>query len=452
MSKFHLIDRDIDFLLPPSVQEWLPEGHLARYVVEVVEGLDLSDLERAYAGRGSAAYHPALLLSLLIYGYATGCYSSRKIERATYDSLAFRYIACNRHPDHDTLANFRRRFAREFEAVFVQVLQVARENQISRFGAVSLDGTKIHASASRHSALSHEHAGIIEAHLKAEVQELLALAEQADGANTPDGMRVPDELKRREDRLAAIAEAKTKIEARAAERFAREQADYQAKLAAREAKAAASGKKPRGKAPKPPELGPRPKDQINLTDEESRIMPVAGGGFEQCYNGQALVDTETLLVMVPQVTQAANDKQQVVPMVEKLQALPEGLNRPAQMLADAGYFSEANVDACEAAGIEPLMAIQRDEHHPHFSERFSEPPKRPAEATPVQRMTHRLKTGAGKAAYALRKSTVEPVFGIIKSVMGFRQFLSRGLANVQGEWTLVCLAWNLKRMAVLRPR
>jgi len=452
MSKFHPIDRDIDFPLPPSVQEWLPEGHLARYVVEVVEGLDLSDMERAYAGRGSKGYHPAMLLSLLIYGYATGCYSSRKIERATYDSLAFRYIACNHHPDHDTLANFRRRFAREFEAVFVQVLQVARENQISRFGTVSLDGTKIHANASRHSALSYEHAEIIEAHLKAEVQELLALADRANGTNTPDGMSVPEELKRREDRLAAIAEAKAKIEARATERFAREQADYEAKLAAREAKAAGSGRKPRGKAPKPPEPGARGKDQINLTDEESRIMPVAGGGFEQCYNGQAIVDTETMLVMVPLVTQAANDKQQVVPMVEKLRALPEGLNQPKQFLADAGYFSEANVDACEAAGIEPLIAIKRDEHHPHFSERFSEPPKLPAEATPVQRMTHRLKTGAGKAAYALRKSTVEPVFGIIKSVMGFRQFLTRGLANVQGEWTLVCLAWNLKRMAVLRPQ
>jgi len=233
MSKFHLIDRDIDFLLPPSVQEWLPEGHLARYVVEVVEGLDLGDLERAYAGKGSAAYHPALLLSLLIYGYATGCYSSRKIEQATYDSLAFRYIACNRHPDHDTLANFRKRFGKEFEAVFVEVLQVARENQLSRFGRVSLDGTKIHANASRHSALSYGHAEAIAAHLKAEVQELLALAEQADGVNVPDGMSVPEELKRREDRLAAIAEAKGKIEVRAAERHAREQADYQTKLAAR---------------------------------------------------------------------------------------------------------------------------------------------------------------------------------------------------------------------------
>jgi transposase len=170
MSHFRPITRDIDFLLPPSVQAWLPEGHLARYVVEVVEGLDLSDLERAYGGRGSAAYHPATLLSLLIYGYATGCYSSRKIERATYDSLAFRYIACNCHPDHDTLATFRRRFSNEFEDVFVSVLQVARENQLSRFGSVSLDGTKIHANASRHSALSYGHAEAIEAQLQGEVQ------------------------------------------------------------------------------------------------------------------------------------------------------------------------------------------------------------------------------------------------------------------------------------------
>jgi transposase len=450
MSHFRPIDRDIDFLLPPSVQEWLPEGHLARYVAEVVEGLDLSELERAYGGRGSAAYHPATLLSLLIYGYATGCYSSRRIERATYDSLAFRYLACNRHPDHDTLSTFRQRFREDFEAVFVQVLEVARENQLSRFGSVSLDGTKIHANASRHSALSYGHAESIEAQLKAEVQQLLELAEKADGINVPDGMSVPEELKRREDRLAAIAAAKATIEARAAERFAREQADYEAKLAARAQRAAASGKKVGGKAPQPPQPGPRAEDQINLTDEESRIMPVAGGGFEQCYNAQALVDNETMLVLVPQVTQATNDKQQVVPMLERLQALPAGLSQPEQFLADTGYCSADNVAACEQAGIEPLIAVKRDHHHPHWSERFCEPAELPADPTPVERMTHRLKTGEGRATYALRKQRVEPVFGIIKSVMGFRQFLTRSLDKVQGEWTLVCLAWNLKRMAVLR--
>jgi transposase len=335
---FHPIDRDTDYLLPPSVQEWLPEAHLARYVVDVVEGLDLSELERAYAGRGSEAYHPATLLSLLIYGYATGTFSSRKIERATFDSLAFRYIACNRHPDHDTLATFRKRFGKEFQSAFVQVLEVARENQLSRFGTVSLDGTKIHAHASRHSALSYGHAEKIEAHLKAEVQELLALAEAADQSSVPDGVSLPDEIKRREDRLVAIGVAKAKIEARAKERYEQEQAEHAAKLAARAEKEAATGKKPGGKPPQPPASGPRADDQINLTDEESRIMKVAGGGFEQCYNAQAVVDTESMLILAPYVTQATNDKEQVEPMVAKMQANPAGLNQPETLLADTGYF------------------------------------------------------------------------------------------------------------------
>ena len=450
---FHPIDRDTDFLLPPSVQDWLPEAHLARYVVDVVEQLDLSALERAYAGKGSEAYHPATLLALLIYGYATATFSSRKIERATYDSLAFRYIACNRHPDHDTLAVFRKRFGKEFQSAFVQVLQIARENQLSRFGTVSLDGTKIHANASRHSALSYGHAQTIEAQLKAEVQELLALAEKADEAEIPDGVKLPDEIKRREDRLAAIAAAKAKIEARAQERFEREQAKYEAKVARRAAKEAATGKKPAGKPPQPPESGPRADDQINLTDEESRIMKVAGGGFEQCYNAQAVVvDTESMLILAPEVTQATNDKEQVEPMVEKVQANPKGLNQPEVWLADTGHYSEKNVATCIAAHIEPLIAVGRDEHHPGWRNRFTEPEPLADGASAVEAMKHKLKTRAGRAAYALRKQTVEPVFGIIKSVMGFRQFLLRGLERVRNEWTLVCLAWNLKRMAVLRPQ
>nr|MBP8290435.1 transposase [Chromatiaceae bacterium] len=431
MSHCRPIHRDVDFLLPPSVQEWLPEGHLARYVVEVVEGLDLSALERAYAGRGSLSDHPAMVLSLLIDGYATGGYSSRKIERATYDALAFRFIAANHHPDHDTLATFRRRFAPEFQATCVQVLQVAREHQLSRCGTVSLDGTQIHANASRHNALSSGHAEAIEAQLQGEVQQLLALAAEADGVNIPDGRSVPDELKRREDRLAAIAAAKVKIAARAAERLAREQADYEAQRAARAAKAAASGHQPRGKPPTAPTPGPRPEDQINLTDEESRIMPVAGGGFEPCYNAQAVVDTETLLVRVPQITQAANDQQQVAPMRDQRQALPATINQAEQLLAAAGSCSEANVTACESAGSEPSIAIKRDEHYPHGSERCENPPAPRAAATPVERMAHRLKTPKGRATYALRKQTVEPVFSIIKAVMGFRQFLTRGLDNVQ---------------------
>jgi transposase len=451
MSRFRPIDRETDYLLPPSVQDWLPESHLARYVVDVVEGLDLSELERAYAGRGSDAYPPALLLSLLIYGYATGTHSSRKIERATHDSLAFRFIACDQHPDHDTLANFRRRFGNEFAAVFVQVLQVARENQLSRFGTVSLDGTKIHANASRHSALSHGHAERLEAQLAAEVQEMLKLAEAADRRAVPEGVSLPEEILRREDRLAAIAAARAKIEARAQERFAREQAEYEAKLAKRQAKEAATGKKPGGKPPAPPAAGPRADDQINLTDEDSRIMKVAGGDFEQCYNAQGAVDTESMLIVAPHVTQAGNDREQVEPMVAKIQALPAGLNQPQTLLADSGFYSENNVEVCHAAKIEPLIAVGREGHHPHWRERFEEPAPLAGPASHVEQMKHALKTRAGRAAYALRKQTVEPVFGIIKSVMGFRQFLLRGLENVQAEWTLVCLAWNLKRMAVLRP-
>ena len=451
MARFRPIDRDTDYLLPPSVQDWLPERHLARYVASVVESLDLVEIERAYAGSGSAAYHPATLMSLLIYGYATGVFASRRIEQATYESLAFRYLASNLPPDHATLAAFRRRFAEQFETLFVQVLQIAQANQLSQFGTVSLDGTKIHANASRHSALSYEHAGKIEEQLKQEVQELFALAETADRDALPDGLSVPAEIARREERLAAIAEARAKIEARAKERYAREKAEFDAKLKAREQKEAETGKKARGKAPKPPSEAPRAEDQINLTDEDSRIMKVPGGGFEQCYNAQAAVDTETMLVLAPHVTQAANDKQQVEPMLAKLQRLPEGLDSPEVLLADAGYLSETNVDACLAAEIEPLIAPGREGHHPHWEDRFGEPASLPEGATPIEKMQHTLKTQAGKKRYALRKQTVEPVFGIIKSVMGFRQFLLRGLEHVRHEWTLVCLAWNLKRMAVLRP-
>src|SRR6266850_530209 len=287
MSNFRPTDRLTGYLMPPSVDEWLPQRHLARFVVEVVEGLDLRAMSKAYRGSGSASYHPAPLLSMLIYGYATGVFSSRKLERATYDSVAFRFIAANDHPDHDTIATFRRRFLKEIERLFVQVLELARELGMLKMGTVALDGTKIHANASRHSALSYEHAGKIEAQLKAEVAELLARAEAADKADVPDGMSIPEELARREKRLAKLAEARAKLEARAKERYEREKAEHEAKLAAREAKTKATGKKPGGKPPQPPAEGALPTDQINLTDEESRIMPVAGGGFEQCYNAEA---------------------------------------------------------------------------------------------------------------------------------------------------------------------
>ncbi len=449
MSNFREFDRETRFLLPPSLDEWLPERHLARFVVEVIDGLDLSAMVRSYRGTGSAGYHPALLLGLLVYGYATGVFSSRKLERATYDSVAFRFIAANDHPDHDTIATFRRRFLKDIAALFVRVLELAREMGLLKMGTVALDGTKIHANASRHSALSYEHATKIEAQLKAEVAELLARAEAADQAEVVvDGMSIPEELARREERLAKLAEARTKLEARAKERFEQEMAEHRAKLLARE-KAAANGKKPGGRPPAPPVEGPQPKDQINLTDEDSRIMPVAGGGFDQCYNAQAVVATESLLVIAAEVVQAPNDKQQIAPMLEKIEALPEQLGRPDTLLADNGYFSEANVTRCAAANVEPLIATGRQPHHPSWRERFAAPPPAPENPTPVEAMAWRLRTPQGKQLYGLRKQTPEPVFGIIKSVMGFRQFLLRGLDRVRGEWSLVTMAWNIKRMFAL---
>ena len=450
MSNFRTIDRQTGFLLPPSVDEWLPEKHLARFVVEVVDGLDTSAMSSAYRGSGSASYHPRLLLGILIYGYATGVFSSRKLERATYDSVAFRFIAANDHPDHDTIAAFRRRFLKEIEALFVQVLLLAREMGLLKMGTVALDGTKIHANASKHSALSYEHAGKIETQLKAEVAELMAKAEAADKADLPDGLSIPDELARREERLKKLAEARAKIEARAKERYERELAEYRAKLAAREAKQKASGRKPGGKPPEPPVEGPRPTDQINLTDEDSRIMPVSGGGFEQCYNAQAVVAESSLLVVASDVAQAPNDKQQLEPMLAKTGALPKELGEAETVLADNGYFSEANVKACGAAGVEPLIALGRDAHHQSLRERFADAPPPLENPTPVEAMAHRLQTPEGKKLYAKRKHTPEPVFGIIKSILGFRQFLLRGLEKVKAEWTLVTLAWNMKRMFALK--
>jgi transposase len=289
MSHFVVANRKTDFLLPPSVEDWLNEDHLARFVVEVIDQLDLSNLTRKYAGRGSKAHHPATLLAILVYGYATGVFSSRKLETATYDSVAFRFIAANTHPDHDTLATFRRRFLDELAGLFVQVLEMAQEMKLLKLGTVCLDGTKIHANASRHSALSHGHIVKLQTQIEIEVQELLALAEQADSANIPDGMNLPEELKLRKDRLDAMAVAKAKIAERAAQRYAKEKAEFDARMDKRAAKEKDTGKKLGGKQPTAPVAGVRDTDQINLTDEESRIMPVSGGGFEQAYNAQAAV-------------------------------------------------------------------------------------------------------------------------------------------------------------------
>ncbi len=446
---FVQVDRETLYLLPPSIQDWLPEKHLARFVVEIVEQIDLQPLKASYCGRGSQPYNPEMLVALLFYGYATGVFSSRNLERSTYDSVAFRYIAANTHPDHDTIANFRKRFLPKLAKIFVEILAIAREMKVFKLGKVSIDGTKIEANASKHKALSYGHASKLEKQLEAEVAELLQKAESADNADIPDGMDVPAELSIRRERIEAIKEAKAEIERRAAERYAEEQKAYEAKLAERAKKEQETGKKIRGKAPQPPTAGPTQKDQVNLNDSESRIMPTSGGGFEQAYNAQAGVDTETMLIVTTHVSQAPNDKQELEPALSNLKQLPQEFGTVTDILADNGYFSEGNVTLCDENTVTPYIAVKREKHHAPLMERFQEPASLPDDANAVDTMKHRLKTKSGKAVYATRKSTIEPVFGIIKSVMGFRQFLLRGLDAVKGEWNLVCIAFNLKRLYAL---
>ena len=284
-TNFILIDRDTRYILPPCVQDYLPDNHLARFVVEIVDQLDLSYLTTRYQGKGKRPYHPAMLLSLLFYGYATGTFSSRKLEDSTYDSMAFKFIAANKHPDHDTINTFRKRFTKEIRGLFVEILILAEAMGLLKLGTVSLDGTKIKANASRHKALSWEYANKLEAQFKQEIDDLMKLAEEADNVSLPEDMDVPEELQRRQDRLEVIARAKKEIKGRAKVRYESEKADYDEKMAKRVKKASETGKKVVGKEPQPPSEEPQAKDQVNLTDEESRIM-LTKSGFEQAYNAQ----------------------------------------------------------------------------------------------------------------------------------------------------------------------
>lgn len=447
--KFIAADQGLQYLFPPSVQDWLPERHLARFVVEIVEQLDLRSLKESYTCSGNRPYHPAMLVALLFYGYATGVFSSRKLERATYDSVAFRFIAVNSHPDHDTIATFRKRFLPQLSVMFVEILTIAQQMGLLKLGKVSLDGTKIHANASKHKALSYGHATKLQTQLEAEVAELLALAEAVDRSDIPDGMDIPNELASRQDRIQAIKDAKIEIERRAAKRYDKDREEYEHKLAERTKKEHETGKKPRGKQPKPPTAGPRPKDQVNLTDADSRIMPTSGGGFDQSYNAQAGVDTETMLIVCNHLSQATNDKQELKPAVDSLKQLPAKLGAVTALLADTGYFSATNVNLCVGQEVTPYIAVKREGHHPSVMAHSEEPPPLTDTADATAIMKHRLKTKAGRAVYATRKATIEPVFGIIKAVMGFRQFLLRGKDAVKGEWNLVCIAFNLKRLFVL---
>lgn len=446
---FRDINRNSKYLFPESVDEWLPEDHLARFVVELVDSLDIRAIESAYRKGGVAAYHPRMLLALIFYGYATGVFSSRKIERATYDSVAFRYIAVNMHPDHDTISNFRKRFLPELGSLFTQILLTANQVGCLKLGTVSIDGTKVHANASKHSAMSYGHACELEERLQSEVEELLKMAEEADNASLPEDLDIPEELSRRSERIVAIQAAKREIQRRASDRYEQEKKEYEDKLKARAKREQETGKKSRGRvpaAPKGPE--PRAKDQVNLTDGDSRIMPISGGGFEQCFNAQAAVDNETLLVVVSNVTRNPNDRQELIPMLEAIEQLPEDLPEVQKILADAGYYSETNVEACEDRNITPFIALGRVSHNQGIIERFTGSEPEVAKSA-TERLKNRLKSKEGRKIFSRRKCTIEPVFGIIKNVLGFRQFLSRGLEAVRSEWQLVCLSWNIKRLHVL---
>jgi transposase len=446
--KFKTVDYEAALDQTVSLREVLPANHLARFVVELVAQLDLSGIYERYGARGGEAYAPVVLLALLFYGYATGVFSSRKIEKATYESLPFRFVAGGLHPDHDTLANFRKTFPKEIKALFVQMLLLAQTAGYFQLGNISLDGSKVHANASKSKAVSYKRLLELEVYLQAEVDQLFILAEQADRQEVPAGMNVADEIALRQERLARLAAAKQVLQARAQERQAAEQAEYEAKLRERDEKAKRSGRKPGGRLPTPPSGQPQDKDQYNFTDPESRIMKSSSNaGFEQAYNAQVAVDQESLLIVACSLSNHPNDKAEAEPT---LAALPPDLGTPEAAALDNGFWSEQNLAALEARHIEPYIATGREPHHLSWQERFAAEPEPPAEdASPQVKMAYKLRTEIGQAIYRLRKCTVEPVIGIIKAVLGFRQFSLRGLEAAAGEWALVCLAFNLKRMHAL---
>jgi transposase len=446
--RFITVDYEAALDLVVSLRECLPPDHLARFVVDVIDQLDLSCIYVHYGARGGKAYAPEILLGLLFYGYATGVFSSRKIEKATYESIPFRYIAGGLHPDHDTIANFRKTFLPEIRELFVQTLLLAHTAGALKLGNISLDGSKIHADASKSKAVSYNRLLNLETQLRREVEELLALGEQADQVELPEGLVIEDEIAFRKNRQTNLAEAKAVLEARAQERYEAEQAEYEAKIRAWEEKARQTGRKPRGRTPQPPTPGPRDKDQYNFTDPESRIMKNSNNqGFDQHYNTQVALDQDSFLIVANTLSNHPNDYAEMEPTLD---AIPAELGTPDAVAMDNGYFSADNITTCEARGIDPYIATGREPHHRSWKAYFAElPAPSPEDASLTVKMAYKLQTEIGKAIYGLRKCTVEPVIGIIKEVLGFRQFSLRGLAAAAGEWCLVCLAFNLKRLHVL---
>ena len=462
-ARLQNIDRKTPMLLPPSIQEWVSEDDLAHFVIDAVEVLNLAHCSVNHRGTGDAQFPPAMMLTLLIYCYATGIFSSRRIEHATYQNLSVRYLCANTHPDHDTICTFRRKNDALIKETFLKILLLARELKLLKLGTVAIDGTKILASASKHAANSYGKAGELIPLLESEVTALLVKAETADSTPLQDGLTIQGEIVRRETRSARLKIAREVIEARAIEAAAVEKTERAAALAERAAREA-RGEKLRGRAPGGPETvdeTPSPKDQYNYTDPESRIMKT-GSGFEQCYNAQAAVEIDSRLIVGQHVTAAPNDKEQLAPT---LASIPAELGTPDTALTDSGFYSAAAVAAIEAPGADGLpgpriiAAVARTGHHRSIAdlEKHDDPPPPGPAATPREHMIHRTATAAGKALYKPRKETVEPVFGIIKSAMGFRQFLLRGKGKVSLEWSLVTLAYNMRRlhrlgMHALMPR
>ena len=451
MKTFKPYDPDQLFLLPPALRDWLPEGHLALFVSDVVDhALDLAPILAAYEsadGRGQPPYHPALMVKLLVYAYCTGKPSSRKIEKATYEEVPYRVLAANQHPDHDTLAAFREQHLLALAALFAQVLALCRQAGLVQLGHVALDGTKVLANASKHKAMSYSRMPEAGQRLQQEIVALLAEAQRVDTAEDAQygqgrrGDELPAELARRESRLAKIRAAKAALEAAARAAAAEAAATAQAKLAERERKAETTGRKPSGPSPTvpdPTQATPQPKAQRNFTDPESRIMKDgATKSFVQAYNAQAAVDGEAQIVVAAAVTQEANDKQQLVPMLTQVRA-NAGAD-PAVASADTGYFSEAAVTDPALAAIDLYIATDRQQHG-------KAPPRRPDDGTAIGAMHAKLQSAAGHAVYALRKAIVEPVFGQIKGTRGFRRFSFRGLGKVRAEWLLICLTHNLLKL------
>ena len=431
-----------------TIGDCLSPDHLARFIVGIIAQLDLSRIYAHYALVGGEAFAPEVLLGLLLYGYATGVFSSRKIEKATQESIPFRFVAGGWHPDHSTIAEFRKTFLAEIMELFVQVLVIAHEAGVLNLGNISLDGSKIHADASKSKAVSYGRLQKLQQHLRAEVEELMALGEKADQTELPAGMNVLEEILLRQGRLTRLEMAKAILEVRAKDRYAAEQAEYEAKLREREAKAQETGRKPRGPAPEPPTPGPRDTDQYNFTDPESRIMKnSANAGFDQHYNAQVAVDQVALLIVGNTLSNHPNDQAEALPTVD---AIPDELGKPKAGALDNGYFSAKNIAGFEARDIDAYIATGREPHHKSWQERFAEQPAPPPDdASPMVKMAYKLQTDIGKAIYGLRKCTVEPMIGVIKEVLGFRQFSLRGLVAAAGEWCLVCLAFNLKRLHVL---